>query len=138
MPQTPSSILALDVGEKRIGIALASNVARIASPLVTLPNDDNFTDSLRKIVETNEVGTLVVGLPRSLDGTVTAQTTYVQEFADRLQAELGLTVQLQDEAATSLKAEAELRSRRKDFTREDIDMLSATYILEDYLQGSST
>lgn len=136
MPQTPNpSILALDVGEKRIGIALANSIARIASPLVTLPNDDNFTDSLSKIVETNSVGTLVVGLPRSLDGGVTAQTVYAQEFANELQKRLHLPVIMQDEAVTSAKAESELSSRRKGFTKEDIDMLSAVYILEDYLKG---
>jgi len=131
---TPNSILALDVGEARIGIAIASTIARIASPLVTLPNDDNFTAELRKIIETNTVGTLVVGLPRSLDGTATAQTAYAEAFANRLQEELSLPIELQDEAVTSAKAEAELTARKKPFTREDIDMLSAVYILEDYLQ----
>jgi putative holliday junction resolvase len=134
MPTTPSSILALDVGQARIGVALANKVARIASPLVTLPNDDNFTAELRKIIENNAVDTLVVGLPRSLDGTVTAQTAYAQEFANTLQVQFGLPVVLQDEAVTSAKAEEELRNRRKDFIREDIDMLSAVYILDDYLQ----
>lgn len=134
MQTTHSSILALDVGEARIGIAMANRIAKIASPLVTLPNDDNFTAQLRKIAETNGVDTLVVGLPRSLDGTVTAQTAYAQGFADKLQAELGLPVHLQDEALTSAKAEAELTGRRKPFTREDIDMLSAVYILDDFLK----
>lgn len=136
MPQTPnSSILALDVGEKRIGIALANSIARIASPLVTLPNDDNFTDSLRELVETNGVGLLVIGLPRSLDGAVTAQTEYAQEFGKEIQKSLQIPIVMQDEAVTSAKAETELSSKRKSFTKEDIDMLSAVYILEDYLKG---
>src|SRR4051794_20577887 len=137
MPSPNTSILAIDVGEKRIGVALASRVALLASPLTTLPNDDNFTAELRKLAETNNVDTLVVGLPRSLDGSTTAQTSYVMRFSDALQTATGLPVVLQDEAATSIKAEAELSSRRKPFTKEDIDALSATYILEDYLKGAS-
>lgn len=136
MPTTPdSSILALDVGQKRIGLALANRVARIAAPLPALANDENLTANLSLVVENNAVDTLVVGLPRGLNGQSTSQTGYVEAFARDVQAALGLPVHLQDEALTSAKAEAELQGRGKTYTKEDIDSLSAVYILEDYLQG---
>ena len=134
MQSPDSSILALDVGQARIGVALATSVARLASPLTTLPNNDDFLDSLRKLVAEHAVSVLVVGLPRGLDGQETGQTSYVREFAATLDT-LGLPVHLQDEALTSAHAEQELRNRGVAYTKEDVDSLSATYILEDYLQG---
>lgn len=128
-----SSILALDVGEKRIGVALASAAARLAQPLTTLANDEQFLKRLTEIIEQEEVDTLVVGLPRGLDGQSTDQTHYVEVFAEKLSA-TGLTWHFQDEAVTSAHAEEELRNRGVRYTKEDVDALSATYILQDYLQ----
>lgn len=132
--RTPaSSTLALDVGTKRIGVAIASAEAGLARPLATLPNDAGFLEALRQIVLQEQVGTLVVGLPRGLEGQATAQTAYAEAFAGTLRAHLGLPVVFQDEAVTSAQAEAELRARGTRYNKEDIDALSATYILEDFL-----
>ncbi|HSX36823.1 MAG TPA: Holliday junction resolvase RuvX [Patescibacteria group bacterium] len=137
MPKTPRFVLALDVGEKRIGVALASTVARIASPLTTLANDESFIGRLLELIAENDIETLVVGLPRGLDGQDTAQTRYVRKFVEDLQAQIGMPLHMQDEAVTSAKAEAELHARGRAYTKENIDSLSATYILEDYLQGGA-
>jgi len=137
MPTNNGSILDLDVGEKRIGLALASQIAKLPHPLVTLGNDDKFWTELRRLIAEETVEELVVGLPRGLDGQSTPQTAYAEHFASQLQAELDLPVHLQDEALTSTKAEQELQKRGKAYTKEDVDALSATYILEDYLQGGS-
>lgn len=134
MPTTPSSILALDVGEQRVGVAYASMAARLASPLTTLPNDASFMPRLQALIAERAVDTVVVGLPRGLEGQSTPQTEQVRAFADNLQKRTQLPVILQDEALTSVKAEQELRGRRRAYTKEDIDSLSATYILEDYLR----
>jgi putative holliday junction resolvase len=125
--------LALDVGTVRIGLATANNVARIATPLMTVTNDEAIIATLRKTISEQGSNELVVGLPRGLDGQETAQTAYVSDFVDLLAAELSLPVHFQDEAATSIKAEAELRTRGKQYEKGDIDMLSAVYILDDYL-----
>ena len=134
MPITPSpaSILALDVGEVRIGEAIASLVARLPRPLVTLDAQDNVMDHLRQIIANEAVGALVVGLPRNLHGEDTAQTEYVRNFGHELE-QLGLPVSFQDEALTSQKAESELKARGKMYTKGDIDALAATFILEDFL-----
>ncbi|HET9174145.1 MAG TPA: Holliday junction resolvase RuvX [Candidatus Saccharimonadales bacterium] len=137
MPTTHNSVLALDVGEKRIGVALASREARIASPLTTLPNDDVFVSTLERLLHELNVDTIVVGLPRNLAGDDTPQTSYVRSFVEQLQSAMTISCVWQDEAATSVKAEEELRARRKGYTREDIDALSAAYILEDYLGGTA-
>jgi len=132
-----SSILALDVGRVRVGIALASRSAAIASPLTTLANDDGFVARLQELLGSHVIDTIVVGLPRGLEGQSTEQTDYVLAFAKNLQKAINVPVVLQDEALTSVKAEEELKARGKAYTKEDVDALSATYILEDYLQGGS-
>lgn len=128
------SIVALDIGTVRIGVALASSVARISSPYTTLPNDENLTDALRRICHNESVTQLVAGLPRNLNGDETQQTVYARNLGNKLAAELGLPVSFVDEAVTSAQAEAELTGRGKQFSKGDIDALAATYILEDYLQ----
>jgi putative Holliday junction resolvase len=132
--QTAKTILALDVGERRIGVAVASSIARLARPLMTLSNDDQLWEALARIVEQETVGTLVVGLPRGLEGQTTSQTETAQHFAIEAGSRLGVPVELQDEALTSVHAEAELKQRGKLTKKADIDALAATLILEDYLQ----
>lgn len=133
MTELSGTILALDVGSKRIGLARASSIARLASPLKTIANDDQVVETLRTICAEESVSQLVVGLPRGLDGQSTAQTRYAEDFAHMLADNLKLPLKLQDEAVTSRKAEEELAARGKQFAKGDIDSLSAVYILEDYL-----
>lgn len=127
-------ILALDVGAKRIGVAVARLDVGIASPLVTLANDEAVWERLQQLVAEHGSGAFVVGLPRGLDGQETAQTREAETFMAELRAHIGLPVHAQDEAATSLKAEEELKTRKKPYEKGDIDALAATYILEDYLR----
>lgn len=129
----PTNYLALDVGRARIGLALANDVARIAAPLPALLHDDTCFGRLQTLIAENNIGQLVVGWPRDLNGQETEQTHYVEAFVAELKAAVPLPVALQDEALTSVKAEAELKSRNKDFDKADVDSLSAVYILEDYL-----
>lgn len=129
-----STILALDVGGRRIGVAIASFQARISSPLITLINSDSTTEDIQKLIDEHEAKVMVVGLPRGLDGQHTAQTMAVEEFKAALEHTLAIPVYWQDEALTSKKAESELNSRGKPYRKEDIDSLSATYILEDFMR----
>jgi putative Holliday junction resolvase len=127
------TVLALDVGGARIGVAKADAELKFASPLTTLLHDDTIWQQLSDLVEECNVQTVVVGLPRGLQGQETAQTAICRQFAKNLSEQLKIAVELQDEATTSVKAEAELRSRGKPYEKADIDALAATYILEDYL-----
>jgi putative Holliday junction resolvase len=131
--QTHGDILALDVGSVRIGVARASAIVRLAEPLTTLRNDESVWDELWLLIDAHDAQTIVVGLPRGLDGQETAQTTVVRRFVDELAKRTDLQIALQDEALTSHKAETELANRNKPFTKEAVDALAATYILEDFL-----
>lgn len=135
--QAASNVLALDIGEKRIGVAVANMTARLPRPLTTLPNDNALVAALKTCMKDEAAEVIVVGLPRNLDGNDTAQTAYVRAFVDRLEKELDGTIYLQDEALTSQKAETELRARGQAYEKCDIDALAATYILEDFLREQS-
>ena len=128
------NILALDVGAARIGLAVASTIARLANPYKTIPNNDQVFDTLRQISKQEQVRALVVGLPRGLQGQETEQTAAARSFGEKAGQALELPVTWQDETLTSVKAEAELDKRKERYSKQDIDALAATYILEDYLR----
>jgi putative Holliday junction resolvase len=131
----PPTILALDVGSKRIGVAIADRELRFAKPLTTLANDNDFWRQLEDIILAQNVAQLVVGLPRGLEGQETAQTRAVLQFIEQLQQHVQIPLATQDEALTSVKAEEELVARGKPFGKGEVDALAATYILEDYVQS---
>lgn len=128
-------ILALDVGGRRIGVALARADIGLASPHTTLINDDQIWDNLRQLIQAEQVGQLVVGLPRGLDGQETAQTATVRDFAAQLQKEINLPFEWQDEAVTSVQAESELRQKGTRYNKEAVDAQAAAIILQDYLDN---
>jgi putative holliday junction resolvase len=128
-----SSVLGLDVGNKRIGIAVATLAARLPRPLITLEWNEGFFTALNDIIKTEDAGALVIGLPRNLEGDHTAQTEAIEVFIKHLREHSELPVHVQDEALTSKHAEAELKARGKQYQRGDIDALAATYILHDWL-----
>jgi putative Holliday junction resolvase len=138
MPIKTTNILALDVGDRRIGVAVASSIARLARPLTVLINDGTLWRELSKLLASEQIGTVVVGLPRSLGGEDTAQTRIIRAFVSDLKTKTAIPVIFQDEALTSRQAEAELRARGKEFAKGDIDALAATYILDDYLNALGT
>jgi putative Holliday junction resolvase len=127
-----AAVMALDYGDKRIGVAMASLSSRLASPLVTLNNDASMLTNLESLIKQNNVTVLVVGYPRNQQGQPTQQTHLVEQFIEMLK-QFNLTIKLQDESLTSVYAEAELKARKAPFTKKDVDALAATYILEDYL-----
>lgn len=129
----PPSVIGLDIGKARVGVARALWPDGIAVPLTVLDNDSALGPELKRLAEEEGSVIIVAGLPRSLNGGETAQTAYTLEVVEKLKRDLAQTIYLQDEAATSLKAEAELGARKKPYSKKDIDSLSAVYILEDFL-----
>ncbi len=124
-------ILALDYGEKRIGVAIAHKIARLPRPLTTLQNSVNILNDIQKLVDRENVGLVVVGLPRSMDGGYSAQTVAAEVFQKQLAQHIDIPVELTDETLTSVDAEAELAGRA--YTKGEVDALAASYILERYL-----
>lgn len=127
------TILALDVGEKRIGIAVADTAIRIAVPFETVEVDGNEIKSISKIIATEQADTIVVGYPRNQAGETTAQTRYVELFAERLTG-LAPTIEFQDESLTSVIAEERLAVHKRPYSKGDIDAHAAAIILTDYLE----
>ena len=126
----PSYILALDYGNRRTGVAIAQEIARLARPLTTLATSDNLYEDIRQLVISEEVRLVVVGLPRGMDGGYTDQTKSAEAFAKTLTQYLDVPVVLSDETLTSVDAEAELGNRT--YPKEAVDALAATFILERY------
>lgn len=126
-------LVGLDVGEKRIGVAVADTDVRIARPLTTLNVDGTELDLLKGIVQEYVPHKLVLGYPRNQQGEATLQTQFVETFA-RLIEPLGVAIDFQDESLTSVMAEQRLKERGKPFEKGAIDAEAATIILQDYVE----
>ncbi len=130
--------MALDLGEKRIGVARASTEARLPEPLITLANDSELVTKLQALIKEHQVDTLVIGRPRGMQGQTTSQTEVIVAMAKQLEPELGLKVHWQDETLTSHQAETELRNRGVSYNKGSVDALAACLILEDFLRQPPT
>lgn len=125
------SYIGLDVGERRIGVARANNLAKIAEPLdPILVTDDNSTYlAIEKLIQQYDADAVVIGLPRGLDGSETGQTKVSIDFAKNLKSQLKIPVYMIDEAGTS-KAADEIIGKNKNLSR---DSVAASIILEDFI-----
>lgn len=130
---TSQTLLSLDVGEKRIGVAKADTEVRLAFPLTTIEVDGHEIATITRLVQEEYADILVVGYPRNQKGEATAQTAYVEDFIKKL-SDLSIPVRFQDESLTSVIAEQRLIAQKKPYTKGDIDAYAATLILQDYLE----
>ena len=121
--------LGIDYGSQRIGIARGDRESKTAVSVMTLANDETFMPALIELAETYAVKTIIVGLPRNLDGDDTAQTERVRVFARELEGR-GFHIELQDEAMTSELARHHLGAKA---AKAEIDAEAARIILQDYL-----
>jgi putative holliday junction resolvase len=137
-------IIGLDVGERRIGVAVSDPSATLARPLSTLRTsglDGNALqvslDAITRLAADEPFDAIVVGLPRRLDGSPNEMTPRVERFAERLRDRVGVAVFLQDERLTSVEAESRLATREKNWRarKEQLDAAAAAIILQDYLDG---
>lgn len=129
-----STVIALDVGEKRIGVAQADTSIGIAVPYETIEVDGREVERILRLIISTGATTLVVGYPRNQSGEPTAQTAFVEAFVARL-TDADTTIVYQDESLTSVLAEQQLSRSGKPYTRADIDMVAASLILGDYLEA---
>lgn len=127
----PNNLLAIDVGDSRIGLARASISARLPEPLATFKNDDNFMINIKQVILDHDIDTLIVGLPRNMQGQETAQSKYVRGFCDETLKNLNLPIIMQDETLSTVKAEVWLKSNN--YKKASLDSVAAVIILEDYL-----
>jgi putative Holliday junction resolvase len=132
-------VLALDVGDKRIGVAISDPSQVLARSLKVIQRSSRQEDlaAVARLVEEYEVERVVVGYPRSLNGTVGEQAEKVERYAADLAEVLDVPVLLWDERFSTVSAErlmrkAGLRGKKK---RERVDAVAAAVILQDYLDS---
>lgn len=131
--------LALDVGEKRIGVAQGSSETRIAVPVGFIETGGTEWQEIAQAANFYGANRLIIGLPRNNQGQETAQSAYVREFARQLVQQIpGVKVRFQDETLTSVLAEDRLKERGRPYAKGDIDAEAAAIILQDYLDGLGT
>jgi putative Holliday junction resolvase len=150
---TAGSILALDYGRARIGVAIAEAESRMPRPLLTLERINRNEDMrrLRELAREHGVRQIVVGLPLRLDGTRGEMAEEATRFATRLRKQLGLPVDMFDERLTSWEAERLLEEqsgrvlheaktpakgphRGTGHVRASVDAVAAAVILKEYLE----
>lgn len=135
--------LGIDVGERRIGLALSDPSDTLATPLRALQSSGGAQrlaaliarEIDRLAAEEDGLGRIVVGLPVGLDGRPQAQTARVTTFVEALRRRTGVPIALQDERLTSREAERRLALRERDWRRRKrrLDAAAAAVILQDYL-----
>ncbi len=128
-------VMALDVGTKRIGVALSDYLQIIAIPhsVISRTPENKALKEIYKIAKENNVEKIVVGVPKNMDNTIGAQAQDCIDFSQKIH---GFDIILEDERLTSEEAESRLRERKIDFRKNKglVDMESAGVILEQYLR----
>jgi putative Holliday junction resolvase len=139
--QQPTRVLALDVGKKRIGLAVSDELGLTAQGIETLQRTRIREDieSLGRIAAEWRVGLLLVGKPLHMSGDESRQSEYTREFAERLGNHLGLPVVFWDERLTSAEAERLLRDSGATLSqrKKAVDRMAAVLLLESYLENRS-
>lgn len=127
--------LAIDYGMKRTGLAICDASETISSPLAVLHGHKDLIPQIERIVASEGVGGVVLGLPLNMDGTEGPQARQVLAFAKELGKRIPVPIHLQDERLSSFEAEQKLQdiglSRGK--RRERLDALAAAEILQAFL-----
>lgn len=131
---TKINVLALDVGGRRIGMAVGDTDMKIPRILPTMEVTDGVFGQITDIITYEGVDAIVVGYPRNLSGEATEQTATIEKFADELKQHIDIAIEFQDESLTSIRAEELLRQRGKPYSKSDIDAEAAAIILHDFLE----
>ncbi len=133
--------LGIDLGERRIGVAVCDAGGRVATPLTVIERSGGHARDHRRIAELAaeyEAEVVVVGLPRSLDGSIGPAARGAQQEAQRLEAVVGVPVLTHDERLTTVEAEKSLAEAGLSgkARRRRVDMVAATVILQGWLDAS--
>lgn len=132
-------IMALDIGEKRIGVAVSDPGERVASPIAVLPANEvaQKAPSFRRLLEDWEPELLLCGLPRTLSGEEGPQAKRVRAVAERISRATGLPLEFSDERLSSREAKRSLREKgmSEREMRGKIDMIAASVFLQAWLDA---
>lgn len=135
-------VMCLDIGTVRIGVAQSDELKIIASPLEVYKRKNNLTVDAKYIanlVNNNNVDTIVLGLPKKLDGSSGQSVDMVNAFAEKLKILTNAEIVFQDERLSTVSAERILLEGnvRRDKRKDVIDKVAATIILQNYLDKIS-
>jgi putative Holliday junction resolvase len=133
--------MAIDYGEKRIGIAVTDPLNMFAYPLTTLQNDSKFWNNLSKLLTEYNVVKIILGYPLKESGEESTSTKAVQKFNEELSKHVSLPIELIDERYSSDIAKqriiASVSSKRKRRDKSLVDKNAAAVILEDYMNTAN-
>ena len=139
MPPPNTRILALDLGKRRIGLAISDPLGITAQGLPNLERTNKRADfaALEDLIREREVGMILMGNPINMGGAEGRQSGWVREFADELEKRTHLPVTLWDERLTSVQAGRVLRSSGISIEKRAaaVDRLSAVILLQSYLDS---
>jgi putative Holliday junction resolvase len=131
--------MGLDLGDKRIGVALSDPGGILASP-ITIINRTNLEDDMQAILDnitSYQVGQVIIGLPLAMNGSISRQAEKVAAFAEELQVRTDIPVDLRDERLTTVSAKRMMEGVRK-VAKASHDAIAAAVILQTYLDESDT
>jgi putative Holliday junction resolvase len=138
-------VLGIDIGRRRVGLAISDPSGTLARPLATLTVSGR-EDAVHRVAaevarlssEDDGIGAIVVGMPTRLDGTPTEETKMAREFIAALASQVSVPVVSGDERLTSREAESRLAERERDWRRrkKKLDAAAAAIVLQDYLDGA--
>ena len=130
-------IMGIDYGDARTGVALSDLMCSIVGSTCVVPsrNREKAMDDLIRIAKENEVGQIVVGLPKNMDGTEGPRAELCREFAEELRQATGLPVVMWDERRTTVEAHNNLSQHNYhgQKRKNTVDAVAASLILEGYL-----
>ncbi len=132
-------VLALDLGEKRVGVAISDALGMLAHPYKTIrwKTIHTLIVELKEIIEQEKIVSVIVGMPYTLKGGHSKKTDEVNKIVNVLKKELPVSVLVQDERLTTTMAENALRSvgKKPSKERRQIDQIAAAFILQSYLDS---
>ncbi|HLW34339.1 MAG TPA: Holliday junction resolvase RuvX [Chthoniobacterales bacterium] len=130
-----NTVLGIDFGQARIGLAISDELRLLAHPLATISADKTATKRIAEIVEKRKVEKVVIGIPRHMSGQLGESAQKALDFAAELRQKLRCPVETWDERLTTVAANRALAAAGKKTreTREIVDQVAAQMILQGYL-----
>lgn len=129
-------MMALDIGEKNIGIAISDKTNTLAVPYSIEKNDDNFEKTIYGLVEQKDIGKIIIGIPYNLKGKAGFQAKktidIIEKFVKRFKENSNIDIVFWDERFSTKVSKKRLSDGKKR-AKDDIDKYAAAVILEDYL-----
>lgn len=130
--------IAVDIGEKRIGLAVSDESGIIARPLFSIETNNSIFAKFGAVIREEKPDLVIFGLPRHESGEESKAASQIREFAKGIHFEFGVDIDFEDESGTSLEAEKRLKQRglSVEEIKKEVDAEAAAVILESYLRRS--